>query len=302
MKFGGHETFCIRPNWLAKGLLLLGEVDDVTWASNEASDSMGVGRNMSKSIGWWLNATGLSERPAANGGLRLSPLGNVIFEHDPYFSDLGTWWFLHLSLALANDDRVFSWFFQSYRTSRFKRAELIDALKAHLDASSEKIPVQKTLQRDVAVLLQSYARPIPAPYQDPEDNADCPFRRLGLLILQTELDQYDRRAPKASIPAHVLAAGLSLLAQTPSEARFDVDLDGEGDGRRLARCFNLDSDSFAKLVARSEQVLGSKRLATRFLAGSRVVSVRSRSIADWANLYFSDEAAKKKDRTLEAVL
>jgi hypothetical protein len=302
MKFGGHETFYIRPNWLAKGLFLLEGMDGVTWASDVASDAMGVGRNMSKSIGWWLNITGLSERPDASAALRLSPLGKVILQHDPYFSDLGTWWFLHLSLAVANDERVFSWFFQRYRANRFKRAEVIDALKAHLDSSSEKIPAQKTLQRDAAILLQTYARPIPAARQDPEDNVDCPLRRLGLLIFQTELEQYDRRAPKASIPAHVVAAGLSLLAPLSSDTRFDVDLDGDGDGRRLARSFNLDSDSFAKLVSRSEQVLGKNQLATRFLAGSRVASIRSRPIADWAELYFSDEAAKKKDRMLEAVL
>ena len=51
MKFGGHETFFLRPGWLTKGLYLVRDAENVVWNSDEASDAMGVGRNMSKSNG-----------------------------------------------------------------------------------------------------------------------------------------------------------------------------------------------------------------------------------------------------------
>ncbi len=302
MKFGGHETFYIRPNWLTKGLFLLNEGDDVSWPSNEASDAMGVGRNMSRSIGWWLNTIGLSERPEPGAPLQLSPLGKVILENDPYFSDLGTWWFVHLSLAFGEPERVFSWFFQLHRQNRFKRTDLIEAVHSFLVAQSERVPAQKTLQREVAVLLQSYSRSVPAPYVDPEENSECPLRRLGLLVFQSELDHHERRAPKAPVPPHVIAAGLSLLNRETDERLLDVDLDGEGEGRRVARSLNLDADTFAQLVARSADVLSSKQLATRFLAGDRVASVRSEPLEYWADAYFKTPGKTKTDRVLEAAI
>ncbi|NOD36647.1 MULTISPECIES: DUF4007 family protein [unclassified Ruegeria] len=302
MKFGGHETFFVRPNWLTKGLFLLNEGDDVSWSTNEASDAMGVGRNMSRSIGWWLKTIGLSERPEPSAPLQLSPFGKVVLENDPYFSDLGTWWFVHLSLAFGETDRIFGWFFQLHRQNRFKRTDLIEALQSYLVAQSEKVPSQKFLQREVAVLLQSYSRSVPAPYVDPEENSDCPLRRLGLLVFQSELDHYDRRTPKAHIPPHVIAAGLSLLRREHDERLFDVDLDGEGEGRRVARSLNVDTDTFAQLVTRSANALGSKKLATRFLAGERVASVRSEPLDYWVDAYFKSPRKSQTDRVLEAAI
>ncbi len=302
MRFGGHETFAVRPNWLTKGLFLLKENDDVSWASTQASDAMGVGRNMSKSIGWWLSAIGLSERPEPGSPLRLSDFGEIVLENDPYFSDLGTWWFVHLSLTFNKAERVFGWFFQQSHQNRFKRTELIEALQSNLAARSEKVPAQKTLQREIAILLQSYARSVPAPRVDPEENSDCPLRRLGLLVFQSELDHYDRRAPKAQIPPHVVAAGLSLLHSGTEARLFDVDLDGEGDGRRVARSLNLDTDTFAQLVTRSANVLGKRQLATRFLAGDRVASIRSAPLSYWAEAYFKSPRNTQTDRMLEAAI
>lgn len=303
MKFGGHETFFIRPNWLAKGLALVNENDDLSWASNYASDAIGVGRNMSKSIGWWLNATQLSERRERGAPVRVSPLGKVILENDPYFTDIGTWWFLHLALTYGDHSAgVFSWFFRKNRLTRFRRSELIESLSSSLVEQSEKVPAQKTLQRDVAVLLQSYAKSIPAPATDPEDNSDCPLRRLGLLVFQAELEHYERRVSKVGIPPHAIAAAISLAAHDPSNGRLDVDLDGKGEGRQVARTFNLDSDGLAKMVGRAEHALGSKRLATRFLAGSRVVSIQMKPLEYWAATYFKDIQKPAKQRLLEDVL
>src|SRR5688500_9978746 len=105
MRFGGHETFPIREGWLHKGLRLLVERPHEL-AGEEAADSLGVGRNMAKSIRHWLQATGLAvvaPRGEVATGIPLAPssLGRVVYAADPYFLDAGTYWALHVNLVNA---------------------------------------------------------------------------------------------------------------------------------------------------------------------------------------------------------
>lgn len=57
MKFGGHETFPVREGWLHKGLKLVVEEPEKL-VDEHVADWLGVGRNMAKSIRYWLQATG----------------------------------------------------------------------------------------------------------------------------------------------------------------------------------------------------------------------------------------------------
>ena len=288
MKFGGHETFFIRPGWLTKGLYVLREQEQsgnnnrINWGGPDISDALGVGRNMAKSIGWWLALTGLSEHSGRGTATRLSPLGRVILAHDSCFSRIETWWFIHLMLT-TRDDRIFGWFFRTGSPFRFRRNELISTLETYLSVQGEKTPAQKTLNREIAMLLQTYGRQVPAPAVDPEDNSDCPLRNLGLLTFQTGPDCYIRRAVSA-LPPHVIAAGASLWHGNSESARFDISPRAE---RSLARGFNLGPDAFTRAVTRAAEILGPDYLTTRFLAGERVSNVLNAPIHIWAEICFS---------------
>ena len=61
MRFGGHETFPVREGWLHKGLKLVVEEPEKV-VDEHVADWLGVGRNMAKSIRYWLQATGLCEQ------------------------------------------------------------------------------------------------------------------------------------------------------------------------------------------------------------------------------------------------
>ena len=171
MRFGGHETFPIREGWLHKGLRLLIEEPEKL-ASEEAADRLGVGRNMAKSIRYWLVATGLAKVAAQNRdrGTPYEPtqLGLLIWEGDRYFLDLGTWWCLHINLVNSkNHAWIWGWFFRQYGATRFERAVCIEAASRYLSHNETRPPNLRTLQRDVACLLQSYARCIPDEVSDP---------------------------------------------------------------------------------------------------------------------------------------
>ena len=124
MRFGGHETFALGPGWLTKGLFLVAGADDLVRNSDQASDAMGVGRNMSKSIRWWLGRCGLVHRPARLQPLQMTELDQAVLAHDPYLARLATWWLLHIELTAGSPEDVFSWFFGDRRDARFTREGL----------------------------------------------------------------------------------------------------------------------------------------------------------------------------------
>jgi len=293
MKFGGHETFFLRPGWLTKGLYLVRDVENVVWNSDAASDAMGVGRNMSKSIGWWLSLAGLVHRPARGEALALTDLGMSVLRNDPFLTHAASWWFIHLNMTLGGADDIFSWFFLQNRDNRFAREALQGRLMRHLQDQGEAAPAAKTLQRDVAVLLQSYARSIPAEEgQDPEDNLDCPLRRLGLMVHRRDLGDYERRATPARLPAALSAAALNaVLAGGADGGRADVPMDFVGPIRRIGRIFGFGAEQMAETVMRASDELGPDLLAIRYLAGQRVATVRRMSSAEWHHQHFNQRAA-----------
>ena len=115
MRFGGHETFSVREGWLFKGLRMLIEDPDLL-GDEFVADHLGVGRNMAKSIRHWLVATELAYRGEGRvhnkTPLRVTELGRLVNDHDPYFLEIGTWWALHANLVRNRDDAAtWVWFF-----------------------------------------------------------------------------------------------------------------------------------------------------------------------------------------------
>ena len=292
MKFSGHETFAIREGWLHKGLKLLIEAPDKLMHEFSA-DWLGVGKNMSRSIRHWLDVTGLAERVKGNG--RQSPLvetelGQLIYERDPYFVDIGTWWALHVNLVNAGD-QVFtwSWFFNTFSHSRFERSMCINRLTRDVEKSRPRLPSENTIQRDVACLLQSYARDIPTENKDPEDALECPFVELGLLSYFRTSGYYQVHQGKKEIPTHLLGYALSMAfeeARTGQDT-FDISV-------RMAatqeggpgRAFVLTSESILLLALHAEETDPNKDIQVVGLAGDRRIRIRRMQPIDWLRNHY----------------
>lgn len=296
MKFGGHETFYLRPGWVMKGLSLVSESPSVIWNSDEASDAMGVGRNMSKSIGWWLTRAALIHRPARGEAIALTSLGHAVSALDPHLSRTATLWMLHLQLGLRGEDDVIAWLFREARDRRFTREALEGSLQTHLERAGEDLPAPKTLKRDVAVVLQAYARTIPQRPTDPEDNLDSPLRRLGLLTHRTDLDVFERRETATVVAAEVVASALCSLRPDDRSPSLTVALDDLGPMRRLGRLLGRDSGAMADLVAMAAGDLAPDLLRIRHLAGSREVLVRNLSPAAWLTRHLQRLHSAASDR------
>jgi len=260
------------------------------FSAPETADAMGVGRNMAKSIGWWLQTLGLARREGRNGPLVITAFGDVIAERDPFMSGLGTWWLVHSAALTSRSDSTLPWFFAHVRPPRLTRAEAVDLLQADMAKGRPKPPSLRSVQREVAVMMQAYAVPVPRAFSDPEDNVGSPFHRLSLLRHVRAADRFEREEPTLT-PPEALGAALSALGlnapchEIEEGERIDIPVTDP----RLARAcgmFGRDRESLISLIAEGQTLLGKDLMAVRSLAGERVITVQSARIDTWAELHF----------------
>ena len=295
MRYGGHETFAIREGWLHKGLKLLADhperMDDPYVA-----DWLGVGRNMGKSIKHWLVATKLAERPylpnsRKRGAMELTRLGRLVLARDPFLLERGTWFALHVNLVNnAEQSATWSWFFNHFLHVRFERATCNEALRRFIAAREKRQPSPKTLQRDIACLLTSYAKDVPPAMSDPEDANESPFRDLGLLVHFRDSGAFGRVGLKENeVPVELIPYALieASDAPPPEDGYSEISvreaclLQG-GPGR----CFNMDLEAFHELCVHAETELGDARFQLTSLAGERVIRFSTMSSIDWLSTYY----------------
>jgi len=292
MKFGGHETFAIREGWLHKGLKLLREAPELLHDPYVA-DWLGVGRNMGKSIKHWLLATGLAQIAGGAGKhvqLEATQLGKLVADKDPYFVQSGTWWALHIELVNCHDHALaWWWFFNHFSLTRFDRAMCLGAFQNHLQLTKQRAPAQKTLQRDIACLITSYATYLPAELTDPEDADECPFRDLRLMTYSKATGTCVLNTSQKDVPAELFAYALAKSLGVSGEKidKRDVTLrEAAGQEGGPGKAFVMGPEPLFELALRSEQVLGRSSLEVAGLGAERMIRVQLRNRYDWLSDYY----------------
>jgi hypothetical protein len=278
--FSGHETFPFRYPWLKKGFDAV-EADGDVFSRDDAITTLGVGKNMVRSIRHWcLTAGVVEENPADHGGaLRASEFGKLLLADDgldPYLEDPATLWLLHWQIA-SNRARATTWFwtFNYFHEPEFTREVLASALFNWTQALSGKLVAYSSVKRDVDCFLRTYVPSRHARGSMAEDSLDCPLIELGLLTAAGESFRF-RRGMQPSLPDGIfLYAVLQFWAAfaTTSETLALHDLVRQpGCPGRL---FKLDESSLAE---RLESLEGQTEGALRFgeTAGLRQLYRRER--------------------------
>lgn len=299
MRFGGHETFAIREGWLHKGLKLLKDSPDMLH-DPDCADWLGVGRNMGKSIKHWLLATGLADQAEGHGRdilLKVSDLGQLIYDRDPYFLQPGTWWALHVELANCQEHAVtWCWFFNQFSLTRFDRAVCLTNLRTHLELNQPpRVPAQKTLQRDIACLIASYATPIPAEANDPEDADDCPFRELRLMTYSRSTGACSLNTGLKPVPPELLGFAIARAPFLGSSGQGSCEVTLREAASRdggPGKVYVMGPDALFELALSAEQELGPSSLAVAGLGAERTIRIAQREKpCSWLEAYY--------DRVLE---
>ncbi len=209
--FGRHESFPLRFGWITKGLDAIKE-DPSVFSREDASVTLGVGKNMVASIRYWLHATRIVDRSPTNNALRPTQLGEIAFgkSGDRYLEDDGTIWLLHWSLA-TNDQNATAiyWFFNHFHKSAFSGAEVGAALTEFVKRELSLRVAATTLKRDAQLVLRMYSMTSANARLMPEDDLDSPLAMLGL---QERIDSRNWRTvptERAELPLDVFGFAIA---------------------------------------------------------------------------------------------
>ena len=184
IRFKGHETFTIREGWINKGLTEIRN-NPYIFNINYGADDLGVGPNMAKAIRYWLKCAGLTEEKQREG-VKLSSVGEMIFEYDPYIEDVFTLWLIHCRIA-QNREQATAWnlFFNEFGYEEFDRSQLMTEMKELVYLAAEQIAPDKkvadtSVESDCDAILHMYAKKGDK-NGTPEEKNVSPFGKLELI-------------------------------------------------------------------------------------------------------------------------
>lgn len=282
LSFSGHETFPFRYPWLKKGVDAVMD-DPEIFNKDHAIVTLGVGKNMVRSIRHWCLATGvLSEEPKSRGRrLSVTPFGRIILGpegFDPYLEDPATLWLLHWNL-LRQDQRCTTWkiVFNDFPYTEFTRSSLFQYvfdIARRLEA--ERLS-ENSVRRDVDVFLRTYVSSFEA--NNPglaEDALDCPLSELGLIEARQHGQAYElQRMPRATLPDRIFLYALwdywtSLPHAKESLAFSSIAYDKSSPGV----IFRLDENSIADRLEQLESLTDGALIYTE-TSGLRQVYKRT---------------------------
>lgn len=247
-RYRGHETFSIRKNWLAKGILAIKRNPFVfTDKSHAPMDELGIGRNMVTSLRYWLKALGITVEVRNSKTKKTSTdfteLGKVISQNDPYIEESGTLWILQYKLA-TNRENATSWyfFFNEFLQTEFSKDDFVGALQ-NFDRMNGGSTASSSFESDFECLINTYtSRFKNAKEIDPEDNIESPFAELGLIDYANQGKKIYRKISPSSqdIPALVFLYALCLEAKNYPNREIPLS-DLQNKEFCAGKAFNLDS-------------------------------------------------------------
>ena len=282
MKFRAHDTFFIRKGWLSKGMRNVLDTPDV-FISREKNpmDVLGIGANMVKALRYWLLATGLTTEPIG-GRRKQSPtsFGQIVYENDQYFEELGTLWLLHYQLVKAdNGQKTYAtawwYFFNEFHLSQFNKDDFITQINKYLRTGDEGEKPIRTLEDDFNCIVNTYIPRIKInpTRAKPESNIDCPLGELGLIdIANKKAKLYKKSTPKkGTLHPLVVLAVIIDKAEGADEVRISSL---QKDNGNIGKVFNLDIISLTSFLKKIELLGHIKVVRT---AGLDVIQIK----ADW---------------------
>lgn len=234
LKLKRHESFSIREGWLAKGIKNVKEYGNV-FALQNATDILGIGTNMVKSLKYWMTATKLIEEK--NREIMLSDFGSIIDEYDPYLEDIFSWWLIHINMITnVGDAYIYNLFFNKCNIKTFTKRELYEKLYALL--TNEKLTFNENiLQDEVNMIIKTYT--IDEKIDNPENNFICPLSELNLLK-KDDRDTYEKNRPEIrNLPFWVVYYIICLLLDDRDNISIDELLKEENSPAKL---LNMDKN------------------------------------------------------------
>lgn len=191
--FAKHETFYMRDGWLYKGIQAI-QKDALIFAREEAPQILGLGKNMVRSLRYWMLATQLADEKSTKGGKEqhLTRFGQLVAEFDPYQELDGTLWLLHYQLVTNRSEATaWYWFFNHFVPVNFTRHDFVERLAQWVNTQSEELKSNQSIAKDFDCLVRTY---VPSSRErSPEDVLISPLVSLGLISEIEHQEDDDKR-------------------------------------------------------------------------------------------------------------
>jgi len=288
MRFAVHQTFHFREGWLFKGMAAIRH-DPRAFMASDASERLGLGRNMVRALRFWMTSTGLTEEywQDQRTAQRLTDsFGQLVWEYDRYQEEEGTLWLLHYQLVREQDNATaWYWFFNHFSQPVFDSNSFGSALQSWVIGAAGKSTSEKSLKRDFDCLVRTYLPDRQA--RSPEDLIECPLAHLGLL---TEADngharrfRLQRPDPSQIHPLVVLyvllrwqqdrqpdarQVGLAQVLREPGNVGRVFNLGTAG----LGNCLTCLNDDYPELTVRLTRTAGLDQLTLPQVTADQVLT------------------------------
>jgi Protein of unknown function (DUF4007) len=185
-RISGHESFACRYSWLPKAVRELSKDPLIFSDEDAAMVTLGVGKNMLRSIRFWAQATGMASTARKGSGHSLTQFaGEILGEggRDPFLEDIRTLWLIHWKLSTDVENPLLAW---DYVLNRWQAPDLVPsaAIKAlHKEATIGDANLSRvTLDQHFDTFLHTYVPTRGRKREIQEDNLDCPLVELELIV------------------------------------------------------------------------------------------------------------------------
>lgn len=185
-RFSGHESFVCRYGWLPKVHRAVQKTPSLIKDDDEeAMQTLGIGRNMVKSLQFWAESSGVIEANGS-GGHKSGPIGTLLLSEggwDPHLESLESLWLIHWRLSTRANMAAWSLVFGEAKLVRFDRTKLIAAVTER-GSNLARTLAPSTVEQHVSILINSY---LPSA-RSGDDTSWCPLQDLGILKAATTED------------------------------------------------------------------------------------------------------------------
>jgi hypothetical protein len=199
MRFSGHETFACRYAWLPKALHAINKSKSLFADEDAAMVELGVGKNMVRSIRFWMEAAGMAVTEAGRGMVP-TDLGKAVFltrPRDEFLENVTTLWLIHWKISTA-EPYLLAWdlLLNRWQEPDFTESRVLAALRKRVESADRKASDVSLLQH-FQVFLHTYVPTRGMKGELSEDTLDCPLTELQLItrIGERERDGSNRREP-----------------------------------------------------------------------------------------------------------
>ncbi|MCY4299655.1 MAG: DUF4007 family protein [Flavobacteriaceae bacterium] len=185
MRFSGHDTFHCKEQWLLKGLELIGNQDSTSPFRNEnAIYKLGVGKNMVRSIHYWLRSFDLiDEQNKFTEYSKYLFLGHK-YKYDCYLENPSSLFLLQFLLATKRFASIYSLIFLEYFKDKvnmeFSEIQIMNFIKRILSEKQIEKFNENTIKSDFKVFIRTYVSP-KKNFKTIEDDFSAPLLSLKLI-------------------------------------------------------------------------------------------------------------------------